>query len=326
MSRIIIPIFERAKVWESDTIAAPAPEEPDRVPMHQRGVTMAFLHDLIADLVSLGRGSADAGQFLNGIQTVDSATDWQQFSRSKDPICGKSLMLATGTSLVETCITYGIIVSGDGRPYFGQIDTFVSYTWRGDGISLANMVDAISEENDADKRFYFVDVLVGAQHRTSRASGTNGNETDVGRFREIVGQCNKLLLYATPITKPLVVTRVWCLYELMSAMTLGVEVTVILSPADRINLIRVLREDFDAIVTAFTRIKADTADATMAKIESWCETGSSKHSGSVGLRRLTNSLEMGSEAGLRKQPLTWPTTLQIAMLPRPPSSTMVLGS
>ena len=63
---------------ESDTQSVLAPEEVDRVPMLQRGVTLAFLKQMIKELTSLGRGDIDCGQWLNGTHTTSSATDWKE--------------------------------------------------------------------------------------------------------------------------------------------------------------------------------------------------------------------------------------------------------
>ena len=57
----------------------------------------------------------------------------------------------------------------------GPIDTFVSYAWRGDGITLANLVAAVEDSLAADPNVEdpesvccFIDVFVCAQHRGSR--------------------------------------------------------------------------------------------------------------------------------------------------------------
>ena len=69
---------------DSDTVAALAPEEADRVPMLERGVTLAFLRRMRRECVALARSDIDAGQFLNGVHTTSSATDWQEFDRARD--------------------------------------------------------------------------------------------------------------------------------------------------------------------------------------------------------------------------------------------------
>mmetsp|Transcript_68507 Transcript_68507/g.190514 ORF Transcript_68507/g.190514 Transcript_68507/m.190514 type:complete len:279 (-) Transcript_68507:240-1076(-) len=55
---------------DSDTVVAVAPEEADRVPMLERGVTLAFLRRMRRECTALGRPDIDAGQFLNGVHTT----------------------------------------------------------------------------------------------------------------------------------------------------------------------------------------------------------------------------------------------------------------
>ena len=69
---------------DSNTVAVLAPEEEDRVPMCLRGVTLVFLQRMVAELTKLNRHDADAGQFLNGMHTTSSATDWKEFDRARD--------------------------------------------------------------------------------------------------------------------------------------------------------------------------------------------------------------------------------------------------
>ena len=110
----------------SDTVAAVAPEEEARVPMVQRGVTLAFQRRLMLELAALDRSDIDAGQFLNGVHTTSSATDWREFDRSRDAYCGKACTLHTGLSVVETMMTADLTHDPDtGEPYFGAINTFI---------------------------------------------------------------------------------------------------------------------------------------------------------------------------------------------------------
>mmetsp|Transcript_50008 Transcript_50008/g.141300 ORF Transcript_50008/g.141300 Transcript_50008/m.141300 type:complete len:250 (+) Transcript_50008:135-884(+) len=111
--------------WADDKIAQVAPEEDARLPMLDRGVSLAFLRRIIDELTALGR-DIDAGQWLNGVHTTSSATDWKEFDRAKDPYCGKACCLSTGLSFVETCIIAGMTHDPITRmPYFGRMNTFV---------------------------------------------------------------------------------------------------------------------------------------------------------------------------------------------------------
>ena len=265
----------------SDTAAVTAPEEPDRVPMLQRGVTHAFVSRIVRELEALGRGDVDCGQLLNGVHTTSSATDWREFDRSRDALCLKACCLHTGLSFVETCIAAGLTHDPDtGEAYFGEIKTFVSYTWRSDPsgpktITVRNLKVAVedtltaaaADEAAADlaAAAMFIDVFVCAQHRGVRpGSGTCPNATDVGKFEEVIDACERLVLFCTPLAQPKALGRVWCLFEIMSALKRGRPVLVALGASDRAELKRLLLEDFDRLVALFTTIKSENAEATVA--------------------------------------------------------------
>ena len=141
----------RLKHPGSNTVAAIAPPEERRLPMRQRGVKLVMLRNLLSDLKELKRHDIDSWQFLNGVHTTDSFTDWQEFSRELDAFSGKACCLHTGLSFVETMVEAGLTHDPiSGAPYFSDMNTFVSYTWRGPAASLSALVlsveDALSEE------------------------------------------------------------------------------------------------------------------------------------------------------------------------------------
>jgi hypothetical protein len=123
---------------ESSTVPHVAPCEEERMPMLRRVVRLVMLRNLLSDLRELGRMDINSGQFMNGVRTTDSATDWREFSREKDGHSGKACCLHTGTSLVETMADEGLTHDpSSGAEYFGDINTFVSYTWRGGGCIVS---------------------------------------------------------------------------------------------------------------------------------------------------------------------------------------------
>ena len=136
----------RDKHPDSNTKAVKALSEDQRVPMLQRVVKLAMLRNLRADLSELDRTDINSGQFLNGTHTTDSATDWQEFNRDLDPFSGKACSLHTGASFVETMIDAGLMHDPvTGAPYFSSINTFVSYSWRGPGASLSDLITSIED-------------------------------------------------------------------------------------------------------------------------------------------------------------------------------------
>ena len=148
MSLIIKKLAEisRQKHPGSNTVAVVAPDEDKRVPMIKRGVKLVMLRNLLSDLKELERDDINSGQFLNGIHTHDSATDWREFSRDRDEYSGKACCLHTGFSFVETMMLAGMTKDPvTGEDYFADIDTFVSYTWRGPSASLRALIASVED-------------------------------------------------------------------------------------------------------------------------------------------------------------------------------------
>jgi hypothetical protein len=119
--------------------------------MIKRGVKLVMLRNLLSDLKELERDDINSGQFLNGIHTHDSATDYKEFSRDRDEYSGKACCLHTGLSFVETMMLAGMTKDPvTGEAYFADIDTFVSYTWRGPSASLGALVASVEDALFAD--------------------------------------------------------------------------------------------------------------------------------------------------------------------------------
>jgi hypothetical protein len=143
-------ISRRKHTWEN-SVAFIAPNEDTRLPMVHRGVRLVMLRNLLSDLKELERDDINSGQFLNGVHTKDSATDWQEFNPDLDEYSGKACCLHTGLSIVETMILAGMTHDSiTGEAYFADIDTFVSYTWRGESASLRALLESVEDALSAD--------------------------------------------------------------------------------------------------------------------------------------------------------------------------------
>ena len=90
---------------------------------------------------------------------------------------------------MESLVLAGVRRSPSGEEYFGRVNTFVSYTWRGDRVTFAGLAEAVLGHPAGRKRergggsepmapspgcapagvggdpFFFIDILVCAQNR-----------------------------------------------------------------------------------------------------------------------------------------------------------------
>lgn len=244
--------------------------EDERVPIMLRGVSFAFLRAYCDFLKQTGKQHANSGQIVNGIHTTSSATDWQEFDVRKDAHCVKSACVKSGLSFVETCMDDGVTHNSDGRPFFGPINTFVSYTWRGEGISFVSMVGALETTlrreygpSAFDDFYFFVDIFACCQHRNEAVPRDQcPNFIDVSKFETIIVECERLVFYCFPVTNPLALERVWCLYEIMKAKSCGIRFSVALSEGDEQNFVEALVNDSDLMNSMFGDIDARNAEAT----------------------------------------------------------------
>jgi len=190
----------------------------DRLPVHERGVSLAFLRDLgacVADPATL-----TPGQLVFGSNTV-GPHNWKDFDPLSDPTSIAALTQAGRLSLVETCINAGITHSEQGAAFFGPSTVFVSYGWHG-GTVVTEQIDAValSESRTAstEPAFYWLDVLSVAQNQATPEQRAN-NAADVAGFGAVVQHTHSTLLYLCPSSHPVPLTRVWCLYEIMMTLS-----------------------------------------------------------------------------------------------------------
>ena len=109
----------------------------------------------------------------------------------------------------------------------------------------------------------FLDVLVCAQHRGVRPDGTCPSDADRSMFDDVIrGLCTRTVFYASPLLQPTALSRAWCLYEIMKTIAHGKKLLVGLSAADREGLKMLITNDFDRILTMFSSIKSENAEAT----------------------------------------------------------------
>lgn len=113
--------------------------------------------------------------------------------------------------------------------------------------------------DDGGDLTFFVDIFSCSQHRrdSAREAGQDmacPNMCDVGHFETVLAACSKLVFYATPVTKPLALGRVWCLFEVVKAHQLGLPIVVTFGQRDE----RILQSELLRSVTFMVRVRRGT--------------------------------------------------------------------
>ena len=203
-----------------------------RSKVYDRGVSRAFLRDLLADLTAqrtndtnLLHQSLTPGQLVWGNTTI-GPRNYMQFDPLSDPLSLAAITKPTSLSFVETAMLVQQTVSDlDERPYFGSSTVFVSYGWH--GAIVAEQVESLLDQTDPeDDDYFWIDIFAVAQNQSTELEKKN-NKNDVYSFESVVKHTKVTLLYWAPYNTPNPIGRVWCLYEILltcrcKGKTLGV--------------------------------------------------------------------------------------------------------
>ena len=228
---------------------------PYRRPLHARGVSAAFLDDLLGTDGASVVGRLTPGQFVHGCTTEAGDADaWKYWKEGADPLCVRSVTLRSRLSLVETLIDAAEAVgdtrlthASDGSPYFGIATDFVSYTWHGTTCgelwhSLKTRA-ACEDGPGVDGVFYWIDVFAVAQNMGSH------NDADLN-FPAVIKAVRQVVAVASPWSHPAMLTRCWCLYELHTVYTMQKDLVVAVPPSESDKFKpRAIAANFDSILS-----------------------------------------------------------------------------
>ena len=95
--------------------------------------------------------------------------------------------------------------------HHGKTTHFVSHAWRG---SLYDLFMAVIEYDQnliprpRQKNYYWIDIFAVSQHQSKYQS------SDLNSLGEVVKEANATLLFLQPWNAPILLTRIWCLYEI----------------------------------------------------------------------------------------------------------------
>jgi len=141
----------------------------------------------------------------------------------------------------------------------GSCTSFLSHPWL---MSFDDTFAAIKEHERClpaghPQQFYFVDYFAVNQHAPHE---------DLPQLSETVYKCNYLLLMARPWKKPLVLSRLWCIWELAHAVKGKTEIVIILPPKEKEDfqehLVHSLNEKWRFLRKLFKNIDSENAEAT----------------------------------------------------------------
>jgi len=149
------------------------------------------------------------------------------------------------------------------RRLVGKIDTFISHPW---SASFFDTVAAIEEyekklPKDSPPKFYFNDYFAINQHSPM---------DDLPQLAALVRESDTMVLMAMPWRNPVVLTRLWCIFEIAHAVLGGTKIKIILPPEEEQDFQKVLREEINKsmwvfISKIFEKINSEKAQASVEK-------------------------------------------------------------
>lgn len=125
----------------------------------------------------------------------------------------------------------------DGTPAVDQATCFVSHAWSTDFLDLCECTIAWAKARGGEQVPYvWLDVFAVNQHQ-----GDMPPEWWDTTFRAAVGALGHTLLVLTPWDKPVAVSRVWCLWEILCTVDQGCELTVLMPEREKRAFVEALK-------------------------------------------------------------------------------------
>jgi len=123
----------------------------------------------------------------------------------------------------ETCYAQYLFDNHSTQHLVGDCTTYLSHPW---SVNFEDTLAAVEEyernlPEDAPIQFYFCDFFAINQHNL---------ETDLRQLGDVVQSCDTLLLMAKPWQTPVIIDRLWCVYEINQALLGKTELVFILPP------------------------------------------------------------------------------------------------
>eukprot|EP00042_Codosiga_hollandica_P038700 m.316414 g.316414 ORF g.316414 m.316414 type:complete len:647 (-) comp55462_c0_seq8:919-2859(-) len=146
----------------------------------------------------------------------------------------------------------------EGRLLVGAPTVFVSHAW---AYKIVDSLDAMIEYDEFHPNSYFWFDLFANNHHPSKAAKMTQDWLKT-TFRDAISRIGTLILIVCPWDSPIPITRAWCLWEIMSAITQSNVKFRVRMPRSIINeFVAGFLSDPDRVMAALSSVQAEKADA-----------------------------------------------------------------
>eukprot|EP00854_Cymbomonas_tetramitiformis_P013093 gene13093-15462_t len=157
------------------------------------------------------------------------------------------------------------------QPWFGPCTHFVSHAWlirfstlygalvAYDAESATN-VEHMNMSSLNNNNFFYVDIFLINQHVPPWEEVPKRGPDEV--LKPPIDQSKRTVLVLAPWHKPVSLSRVWCLYEIITTIQCNAQLDVCLHPGDRGKFVNTLVSNFSRIKRIFEDIACENANAS----------------------------------------------------------------
>ena len=210
------------------------------------GVVLEFDAEFPKDTVSvlwLERFVAEHASELRGKTTSDVSNEILKSRTLHDRIAYVDLLRSE--------------VMDDGSPAVAKANCFVSHAWSTDFLDLAECVINWAKANAEPTPYVWLDVFAVNQHQ-----GEMSSEWWDKTFRAAVRELGHTLLVLTPWNKPVAISRVWCLWEILCTIDPeGCELTILMPEREKTAFADALKKSLDDVQRQVAAVDAEHAEA-----------------------------------------------------------------
>lgn len=185
-------------------------------------------------------------------------------TKGQDLVCPRDNRM--GTAYVDA-ICPGPDASHAGK--IGRATYMLSYTW---GYQIGEIVDTLSyycqvKGSDPKTTFIWICCLCINQHRVAELAAKNefvAPEEFFASFGQRVTNIGHMLSLMAPWDDPKYITRVWCCFEMHTALqNPSVEFEIIMPPGEAKKLQSTLANEFDSVIKVISYLDVTLAKATV---------------------------------------------------------------
>ena len=169
---------------------------------------------------------------------------------------GELVLGVTSVTRLSVCEQMRWAVTEDAMPAVGRAAHFVSHAHACSFVKLCDALGAYVAMHALDEAstYLWVDLFSIRQHDL---------EADIVQVAPVEQAIGSVVLVLDPWDRPVSLTRIWCLFELLQSLHDGVSLELTLAPDEQRRLVAELQRDYTGVLRLLTAFDVRTADVSV---------------------------------------------------------------